>query len=121
LCLAINQLLDNACKYSELGSTAVLAVDRHNGVINVRVSNTGSSIPSIERRRIFERFYRGTEARNLASGSGLGLYVARKIARAHGGGLELEDNMAADGVTFCLTIPASKVQDYDHDDVRAAI
>jgi len=115
LCLAINQLLDNACKYSELGSTATLAIDRHDGVISVRVSNTGSSIPSIERHRIFERFYRGAQTRNLTSGSGLGLYVARKIALAHGGRLELEDRTAADGVTFRLTIPASKVEEHDHD------
>jgi signal transduction histidine kinase len=68
-------------------------------LIGIRVSNTGSSISSVERHQVFDRFYRGTQARNLASGSGLGLYVARKIALAHGGRLELEDPKAADGTT----------------------
>lgn len=113
--LAINQLLDNACKYSELGAIATLSVDSHDGEISVRVSNTGSSIPLIDRRRIFERFYRGTQARNRTSGSGLGLYVARKIALAHGGGLELEDRKTPDGVTFRLTVPVSKAEDHDPD------
>jgi two-component system sensor histidine kinase KdpD len=70
--LAISQLLENACKYSEVGSNVTLSIDRYDDVIAVRVSNTGSSIPSIERHRVFERYYRGNQARNLASGSGLG-------------------------------------------------
>jgi two-component system sensor histidine kinase KdpD len=121
LSLALNQLLDNACKYSDPGATATISVDAHDGIYSIRVSNTGSSIPSIDRRRIFERYYRGTQARNFTTGSGLGLYVARKIALALGGNLELEDRPAADGVTFRLTIPASKAVDHelDHDIVTA--
>jgi two-component system, OmpR family, sensor histidine kinase KdpD len=117
--LAISQLLDNACKYSDLGSTVTLSIDRHDGVIAIRVSNTGSSIPSIERHRVFERYYRGNQARNVASGSGLGLYVARKIALAHGGSLELEDRTAASGTTFRLTVPVSKIEEHEHE-LRAA-
>jgi two-component system sensor histidine kinase KdpD len=109
--LAISQLLDNACKYSDVGSTIGLSIDRRDGVLSIHVSNTGSSIPSIDRHRIFERYYRGTQARNLASGSGLGLYVARKIALAHGGSLELEDRTVASNTTFCLTLPVSKSEE----------
>jgi two-component system sensor histidine kinase KdpD len=117
--LAISQLLDNACKYSDLGSTVTLSIDRHDGVIAIRVSNTGSSIPSIERHRVFERYYRGNQARNLASGSGLGLYVARKIALAHAGSLELEDRSSAPSTTFRLTLPISLMEAHQHE-LRAA-
>ena len=117
--LAVSQLLDNACKYSELGSTVTLSVDVHDSVVAIRVSNTGSTIPSIDRHRIFERYYRGTETRNHVSGSGLGLYVARKIALAHQGNLELEERPATAGTTFRLTVPLPKAEPQEHE-LRAA-
>ena len=80
----------------------------------VRVSNNGSSITHEERHRVFERYYRGGDAKRSTSGSGLGLYVARKIAFAHGGALELEtDPGAEDIVTFCLTVPRA-VDELNH-------
>jgi signal transduction histidine kinase len=72
------------------------------------VANSGSSIPASEQQRIFERFYRGEEARRFTSGSGLGLYVARKIALAHGGQLELDIESLNEGVTFYLALPRAK-------------
>jgi two-component system sensor histidine kinase KdpD len=108
--LALSQLLDNACKYSELGSTVTLSVDAQDGALDIRVSNTGGSIPTMERHRIFERYYRGAETRIRVSGSGLGLYVARKIALAHHGTLELEDRTAIANTTFRLTVPLSRAE-----------
>jgi two-component system sensor histidine kinase KdpD len=106
--IALSQLVENACKYSVPGSTVTVAVARQGDSITVRVSNTGSAIPHSERGKIFDRFYRGDAGRST-SGSGLGLFVARKIAIAHRGALELEDqNRYSDTVTFCLTIPVRK-------------
>ncbi len=104
--LTLNQLIENACKYSLPGSTVSIEIERLDDFIAVKVSNSGSSIPLDERSRIFERFYRGAEAKRSTSGSGLGLYVARKIALAHGGALNLEAELKSnDSVTFCLKIP----------------
>ena len=72
----------------------------------ITVWNDGPPIAEGERDRIFERFYRGTEARRSASGSGLGLYVARKIALAHGGNLALVNDRTST-VGFRLTVPFS--------------
>ncbi len=94
--LTLNQLIENACKYSKQGSTITIAIERQADSVAVKVSNNGSSIPSDERNRIFERFYRGAEAKRSTSGSGLGLFVARKIAVAHGGALELETQERAE-------------------------
>jgi len=106
--LMVGQLIENACKYSQPGSLVTLAIERQCEFVAIRVSNNGSSIPRNERNRIFERFYRGEDARRSTSGSGLGLYVARKIALAHGGALDLETVEPADRVTFCLKLPATK-------------
>jgi signal transduction histidine kinase len=83
-------------------------MESQGGMVYVRVANSGSSIPESEQRRIFERFYRGEEARRFTSGSGLGLYVARKIALAHGGQLDLDIERLNEGVTFYLALPRAK-------------
>jgi two-component system, OmpR family, sensor histidine kinase KdpD len=107
--LILNQLIENACKYSQPGSTVTIEIEPLGDFIDVKVSNNGSSIPLNESKRIFERFYRGVEARRSTPGSGLGLHVARKIALAHGGTLDLEaGERVMDGVTFSLKLPATK-------------
>lgn len=106
--LMVGQLIENACKYSRPGSAVTIAVERQGEFVAIRVSNNGSSIPRNEQKRIFERFYRGEDAKRSTSGSGLGLYVARKIALAHGGALDLETEEQGDHVTFCLKLPTTK-------------
>ena len=105
--LALTQLLDNAFKYSPPGSAVTASVGSEAGFITIRVRNEGSVIAPDEQERIFERFYRGTGVRGLVSGTGLGLYVARKIAAAHGGRLDLDKDASREGVVFCLRLPTS--------------
>ena len=106
--LALSQLLDNACKYSPTGTPVEFAVGREHGHITVRVLSKGASIPAVDTAHIFKRFYRGADAGNVP-GTGLGLYVARKIALAHGGNLELEDGEEEAQVTaFRLSIPMAE-------------
>jgi two-component system sensor histidine kinase KdpD len=109
LWLGLGQLLDNACKYSGPGSDIKVSIETVNEAMAVRVWNNGTPIPSGERARVFDRFYRGVDARSQAPGSGLGLYVARKIALAHGGNLELEELVGSGtGTAFRFTIPNSQ-------------
>jgi len=104
--LAIGQLLDNACKYSSPGSEVGVDTRVSRALIVIEVWNAGVPIPAHERAHIFERFYRGTDAQLRAPGSGLGLYVAQKIAHAHGGNVELDASAASqEGVRFRLEIP----------------
>ena len=111
LWLGLGQLLDNACKYSRPGSDIRVSIGPANEAVTVRVWNNGSAISSAEQARIFDRFYRGVNARSQTPGSGLGLYVARKIALAHGGNLELEKHEESDADTaFRFTIPISKTE-----------
>ncbi len=111
--LAVSQLLDNACKYSIPGSTVLLRVSREHDRIAIRVRTNGNPIPSGETGKIFDRFYRGIDGRRTGPGSGLGLFVARKIALALGGDLELESQPEpVDGTVFRLSLPVPE-SDWD--------
>jgi two-component system, OmpR family, sensor histidine kinase KdpD len=103
--LAFTQLVDNALKYSPPASVVSVRISLENGWAVVRVENEAAPIPPAERDRIFERFYRGAAIRDNVSGAGLGLYVARKIAVAHGGGVDLELNSSGNKVVFYLRLP----------------
>jgi two-component system sensor histidine kinase KdpD len=117
--LAVSQLLDNACKYSLPGSTVALTIAREHSYITLRIVSRGTSIPSLERSKIFDRFYRGIDARRRTPGSGLGLFVARKIALALGGGLDLDNESDPSGGTaFRLALP---VPEGERDDIAQAV
>ena len=106
--LALSQLLDNACRYSPADSAIDVSLEARGGFLSLIVWNAGRTIPADERKLVFERFYRGREARRETSGTGLGLYVARKIAVAHGGGLEFDQTRSQNGTAFRLSVAALK-------------
>jgi two-component system sensor histidine kinase KdpD len=109
--LALSQLLENALKYSPPTSPVCVRLETLPDAVTIAVTNEGS-IAAGDRERIFERFYRGSNAAAQAPGTGVGLYVARKIAVAHGGTLELDD--AENGsATFCLRLPAVRSETAD--------
>lgn len=108
LTLVLSQLLDNAFKYSFAHHSVRISLGSKDDMAFVRVSNQGSFVPSDERGRIFERFYRGAAASKLVPGTGLGLYVARKIALAHGGSLDLDQYTDGQETAFCLKLPILK-------------
>jgi len=111
--LAVSQLLDNACKYSEPGSTVALNISRSEDQVVVRIRSAGNAIPAGERSKIFDRFYRGIDARRVGPGSGLGLFVARKIVLALGGSLDLDNKATnADGAVFRLALPTPERERY---------
>lgn len=108
--LAFVQLLDNACKYATPGTSIVVEVVSGEEFADIFVRNDGGFIREDERERVFERFYRGVETETTASGAGLGLYVARKIARAHGGDLDLHQDRKMNGsTTFRMRLPVVRV------------
>lgn len=87
---AVRILRDNAMKYTPAGGTiSFRSYRREDGKICMEVCDTGIGIPKSELPRIFDRFYRGTNARaDNTSGSGLGLSIAKWIAESHGGAIE---------------------------------
>ncbi|MGE0352899.1 MAG: sensor histidine kinase [Gemmatimonadales bacterium] len=86
----IDILLDNAIRYTPRGGTVTVRVHPREGQAILEVEDTGIGIPDTERARVFERFYRGRTARQMApEGSGLGLPIAEWIVQRHGGNLAL--------------------------------
>jgi signal transduction histidine kinase len=98
----LGNLLDNACKYSPDERLVRLLAERHGAHAVLAVEDDGGGIPVAERERIFERFTQLAERR---SGLGLGLYIARQLARAQGGDLVLTDAHHAGGARFELRLP----------------
>ena len=95
-------LLDNAVKY---GNRATIVVEDGAHMLRICVRDEGPGIAPVELARVFEPFYRVEASRNRATGgSGLGLTIARNVARAHGGDLLLR-NRAEGGLEALLTLP----------------
>jgi len=108
--LAVAQLLDNAVKYSEPGSLIAVNLESSEESVAVLVRNEGRPILAAERAYIFERFYRGTRGVSVP-GTGLGLHIAKKIARAHQGTLTLDgEEKRTGGVVFRLTLPKPEAE-----------
>jgi signal transduction histidine kinase len=103
----ILNIVDNAVRYAPSGSAVRIALDRSGDRYAISVSDDGPGIPADIQPRIFERFYRVDAARTHGKdgGAGLGLALARWIARVHGGDVALAASSRA-GSTFVITLPS---------------
>jgi signal transduction histidine kinase len=102
----LGNLIDNAVKYSpEPGEVEVRAFAADGGV-RVSVRDAGPGIPPEHQARVFEKFGRVDVPGSSKPGTGLGLFIARSIAEAHGGTLEVS-SLPREGATFVLTLPAA--------------
>jgi two-component system, OmpR family, sensor kinase len=97
-------LLDNAVRYSRPGGTVRLDAAVHGVQVIVDVADEGPGVPIADRVRIFERFIKLDASRAHQGGAGLGLPIARWIAEAHGGSLELQES-GASGSRFRMALP----------------
>jgi signal transduction histidine kinase len=100
---AINNLVDNALKYTPAGGRVALAVSREGNDATFTVTDSGPGVPEKERTAIFRRLYRSDSSRSQR-GFGLGLSLAKAIAEAHGGTITVSDAPAG-GARFTLVLP----------------
>jgi two-component system sensor histidine kinase KdpD len=107
--VALRQLIDNALKYSPLGSTVSVAAESSDGRVIVSVADHGPGIPEAEQTRIFEKFYRSEGAPHHIPGAGLGLVIAREIVHAHKGEIWV-DSKPGEGSVFRFSLPAAVAQ-----------
>ena len=104
---ALHNLLDNATKYSDEGSTVRVSAVRVNGSVELAVTDAGIGIPTKDMERVFERFYRVDQARSRQTGgTGLGLSIVRHVAANHRGEVRVESRLG-EGSTFILSLPAA--------------
>jgi signal transduction histidine kinase len=97
-------LLQNAVKYTPRGGAVRVDVHSRGGAPTVVVEDTGMGIAPGELPHVFERFYRGEEARGVTEGAGLGLSIARRIVSGHGGRIEVRSEPGR-GTRVTVTFP----------------
>jgi PAS domain S-box-containing protein len=103
----LDNLLDNAIKYSPAGGDVHLGVGAAAGGVRFSVADAGLGIPAAEQDRIFEKFYRlDPDMTGGIGGTGLGLFIARELVRRVGGRIWVEPN-GGQGSVFYVEIPAA--------------
>ncbi|MFN5134709.1 MAG: sensor histidine kinase [Chitinophagaceae bacterium] len=91
--IALSNLIDNALKYAPKESPVYVDLMDEDDLLQIKVSDEGPGVPDEEKKRIFEKFYRsGTENTRKAKGTGLGLYLTKKIIQDHNGDIFVIDN-----------------------------
>jgi two-component system sensor histidine kinase SenX3 len=105
LAMAVQNLVDNAVRYSDLGAIEI-TITPGTPWVSVSVSDQGIGIPADELSRIFERFYRVDRARSrVTGGTGLGLAIVKHVVENHHGRVEVHSELGV-GSTFRLLLPA---------------
>jgi signal transduction histidine kinase len=100
----LGNLIENAVKYSPEGAEVRVSAAAANGAVLIAVRDAGPGIPRDQQGRIFEKFGRADVEGGSKPGTGLGLFIARSIAEAHGGSLEVSSGLEP-GSTFTLMLP----------------
>ena len=102
----LNQLLENAAKYSAPGTAIHISAESRKGKLITAVADHGSGIDDMEQSMIFEKFYRGRQQRATIQGTGMGLAIAKAIVEMHGGTIGLTSQLGR-GSVFHFSLPTT--------------
>jgi len=103
--MAINNLLENAVKYTPSDKPITIKLTATKNTAQLRVMDRGAGIPDAEKKKVFNKFYRvGNEESRRSKGTGLGLYLTCKIVSEHKGRIMLKDNKPT-GSVFEISLP----------------
>jgi two-component system OmpR family sensor kinase len=103
---ALAHLLENAGQYSPAGTAITITARVNDGALTLAVRDQGPGIGGQDLPHLFERFYRGANARRLAFGTGMGLAIARGMLAAQGGRVWAE-NLPGGGACFSMLVPTA--------------
>ncbi len=102
--MAVNNLLDNAIKYSPKDSPVAITLTGSGHRVILQVSDQGRGISDAEKKKVFDKYYRtGNAATRAARGTGLGLYLTKKIMQGQNGNISVTDNLPV-GSIFTLSL-----------------
>ncbi len=103
--VVLQNLIENAVKYSPEGGSVTLGCDNDGDHVRISITDEGMGIPQAQQRHVFEKFFRGDNVRKTSpDGTGLGLYIAKMIIEQLGGTLAFE-SIEGKGTTFVLLLP----------------
>jgi two-component system sensor histidine kinase QseC len=104
----LQNLLENACKYTPTGGRILVSVHEGQGRVILRVQDSGPGIPADQYERIFDRFYRlgGDQHASGVAGCGLGLSIVRHVADLHHAAITLGESELAGGLSVSISFPA---------------
>ena len=106
--LVIENLVDNAIRYSKPGGTVEIKAEEITGEVRVEVKDGGVGIPDEDKKFIFQKFFRAENSlKDKTKGSGLGLYIAKEIIEAGDGKIGF-DSQAGKGTRFFFTLPVKR-------------
>ena len=106
----IINLVDNAIKYTPVGSVIKIHTEQKNKLVIVSVADNGPGIPDEQKPRVFDMFYSGAnKVVDSRRSLGLGLSLCKSIVTAHGGTIFVSDNLP-NGTVFTFTLPAGEVE-----------
>ena len=101
-----NNLIDNAFKYSPDSSVVRVSLEEQNEKAILKIADEGKGIPNSEKKKIFKKFYRvGDETVRNTKGTGLGLYLCKRIVNDHKGTISVYDN-SPKGSIFEVSLPS---------------
>lgn len=110
----ILNMIDNAIYYSRSQSTINVAVKREGRTVKFTVTDTGIGVPEAEQATLFTKFFRATNARKRRpDGTGVGLYLARKVIVGHGGTI-IFASKEGEGSTFGFQLPITRLKQADN-------
>ena len=101
---AIDNILDNTVKYSQIGGTIEMIVQKNEMCAKILVKDNGLGIEKGEEHKVFQRFYRGKNV-TTQKGYGIGLYLARKIISLHGGYIIAKSRYPENGLMMEINLP----------------
>ena len=105
----IINIVDNAVKYTPVGSEIKITAAKKDGTIVVSIADNGAGIPDSSKQRVFEMFFTGdNKIADSRRSLGLGLPLCKSIIHAHGGEITLTDN-SPHGCVFSFTLPSNEV------------
>ncbi len=103
----LDNLIGNAIKYTSAGGAVYVSVSMQGDQVILKVEDTGPGIPSEEQGRVFEKFYRATNALEGVEGSGLGLAIVKSIVDSHQGRVWVESTLGK-GSSFIVLLPTQE-------------
>jgi two-component system sensor histidine kinase KdpD len=102
----LHNLLENAVRYTPHSALIAIRALTGDGVVKLQVSDFGPGIAESEREKVFERFFRGSQATKSDGGVGLGLTICRAVVRAHGGRIAIRERQGG-GTLVEFTLPVT--------------